>query len=76
MPRALGSARNGNVEFPVHFLKAKQGYTVRKKAEDKWTLYILISAGMKFRNKHKFRYGIPAHTGTYRLISGNGHKIT
>jgi hypothetical protein len=24
------SARNGNLEVPVYFLKVKQGYTVRK----------------------------------------------
>jgi hypothetical protein len=27
--------------------------------------YILISAGMKFRNKKKFRYGIPAYIGPF-----------
>jgi hypothetical protein len=26
--------RNGNVEVPVYFLKAKQGYTVGKKNDD------------------------------------------
>jgi hypothetical protein len=31
------SARNGNVEVPIYFLKAKQGYTVRKMETDKWT---------------------------------------
>jgi hypothetical protein len=30
------SVRNGNVEVPVYFLKAKQGYTVRKMEQDKW----------------------------------------
>jgi hypothetical protein len=30
--------------------------------------YILISAGMKFRNKEKFRYGIPAYTGPFRAL--------
>jgi hypothetical protein len=29
-------------------------------------LYIMLSAGMKLRNKTKFRYGIPAHTGPIR----------
>jgi hypothetical protein len=29
--------------------------------EDKWIYYVFISAGMKFRNKKKFLYGIPAH---------------
>jgi hypothetical protein len=29
---------------------------------------ILISAGMKFRNKKKFRYGIPAYTGPFRAL--------
>jgi hypothetical protein len=28
----------------------------------------LISAGMKFRNKEKFRYGIPAYTGPFRVL--------
>jgi hypothetical protein len=31
--------------------------------KDKWVLYILISAGMKFRNKKKFQYDITACTG-------------
>jgi hypothetical protein len=30
------SARNGNLEVPVYFLKAKQGYTTRKIGKDKW----------------------------------------
>jgi hypothetical protein len=29
--------------------------------KDKWIYYILIRAGMKFRNKKKFRYDILAH---------------
>jgi hypothetical protein len=29
-------ARNGNLEVPVYFLKAKQGYIVRKMSEDGW----------------------------------------
>jgi hypothetical protein len=29
--------------------------------KDKWIQYILICAGMKFRNKKKFQYGILAH---------------
>jgi hypothetical protein len=33
------SARNGNLEVPVHFLKAKQGHTVRKTEKDKWISY-------------------------------------
>jgi hypothetical protein len=44
----LVRARNGNLEVPVHFLKAKQGRTVRKMEEDEWIEYMLISAGMKF----------------------------
>jgi hypothetical protein len=31
-----GSARNGKLEVPVSFLKAKQGYTARKTERDKW----------------------------------------
>jgi len=30
----------------------------------------LISAGIKFRNKEKFLYGISAHTGPFRARSG------
>jgi hypothetical protein len=30
------NARNGNVEVPVYFSKAKQGYSVRKIEKDKW----------------------------------------
>jgi hypothetical protein len=32
----VSSARNRNLEEPVDFLKAKQGYTVRKMEKDKW----------------------------------------
>jgi hypothetical protein len=35
----LVRARNGNLEVPVNFLKAKQGRTVRKMEEDKWIEY-------------------------------------
>jgi hypothetical protein len=56
------SARNGNSEVPVHKLKAKQGYTVRKMEKDKMdTVYLHICARMKFRNKKKFQYDIPAY---------------
>jgi hypothetical protein len=56
------SARNGNLEVPVYFLKTKQGYTVRKNGETKMVMqYILVSAGVKFRTKRKFRYGVLAH---------------
>jgi hypothetical protein len=34
----------------------------------KWIWYILISAGMKFNNKTKFRYGIPAYTVPIRAL--------
>jgi hypothetical protein len=29
---------------------------------------MLVSAGMKFRNKKKFRYGIPAYTGPFEAL--------
>jgi hypothetical protein len=29
---------------------------------------VFISAGTKFRNKKKFRYGIPAYTGPFRAL--------
>jgi hypothetical protein len=56
----ISSTQNGNLEVPVFFLKAKQGYNIRKIGKYKWIQYILISAGMKFRNKKKFQH-IPAH---------------
>jgi hypothetical protein len=41
----------------------------RKKMEkDKWKYYTLLRAGMKFRNKKKFRYDIPAYTGPFRAL--------
>jgi hypothetical protein len=36
MQLAPCNARNGNLEVPVYFLKAKQGYTLRKTEKDKW----------------------------------------
>jgi hypothetical protein len=32
-------------------------------------VYILVSAGMKFRNKEEFEYGIPAYTGPFRALA-------
>jgi hypothetical protein len=32
------SARNGNLEVAVYFLKAKHGYTVRKLKKNRWIL--------------------------------------
>jgi hypothetical protein len=34
----------------------------------KWVQYVLIGAGMKFRNKKKFRYGIPPYTGPFQVL--------
>jgi hypothetical protein len=54
------SARNGNVEEQVRFLKAKRLYTVRKmeKINGYTEVCILINASMKFRNKKKYQYDI------------------
>jgi hypothetical protein len=35
----------------------------------------LIRAGMKFRNKKKFRYGIPAYTGPFQALD-TGYRST
>jgi hypothetical protein len=48
-------------------LKGKQGYTVRK-MEKNISGYILVSAGIKFGNKKKFRYSIPAYTSPFRAL--------
>jgi hypothetical protein len=39
----MATARNGNLELPVYFLKAKERYTVRQTEEEKWIYYILIN---------------------------------
>jgi hypothetical protein len=52
----------------IYFLKAKQRYTVRKMEKDKWMYYILISAGMKFKNTKKFQCGIQAYTGPFQAL--------
>jgi hypothetical protein len=61
--------------MPVDFLKAKQGYTARKTDKDKWIGLYYISADMKFRNKNKFRYGIPAFTGPFRALVAGGKRL-
>jgi hypothetical protein len=33
--------------------------------------HILISTGIKFKNKNKFRYGIPAYTGPFSALTTN-----
>jgi hypothetical protein len=62
------SARNGHLEELVPFLRAKQGYTARRKENSKRISYMLIRADMKFRNEKKFQYGIPAYTGPFRAL--------
>jgi hypothetical protein len=62
---AKSSARNGNLEVAVYFLKAKQGYTVRKVEKGKWIQYIMISAGLKLRDKR-------SSCMVYRRISSTG----
>jgi hypothetical protein len=42
---------NEHLKVSVYFLKEKQCYTVRKKKEDKWIVYIIRSAGMEFRKR-------------------------
>jgi hypothetical protein len=32
----MTSVRNGNLEVPAYFLKARQRYTIRKMEKDKW----------------------------------------
>jgi hypothetical protein len=44
--------------FGRRFLSARG---IRKNA-------VLLSAGMKFRGKNKFRFGIPAYTGRYQAL--------
>jgi hypothetical protein len=71
-----GSARNGNLEVPVYVIKAKQGYTVRKMEENiNGYSFILRSAGMKFRKKMKFRYGMPAYTGPFQALDSGEFKL-
>jgi hypothetical protein len=36
--------------------------------KDKWVYYILISSGMKFRKKKKYRYVIPIYTVPFRAL--------
>jgi hypothetical protein len=63
----LFSAWNGNLEVSVYFLRVKRGYAF-KIEEAKWIEYMLISAAMKFSNKRKFWYGIPAYTDPFLAL--------
>jgi hypothetical protein len=61
----LYSARNGNLEELVHFLKARQGYIVKNIKKN------------GYREIDEFRYGIPEqkevpvwYTDIYRSIQG------
>jgi hypothetical protein len=45
------SALNGNIKVQAHFLKAKQGYDVRKVEKDKWIYYIFISTGHEIQEQ-------------------------
>jgi hypothetical protein len=48
-----------------NFLKAKQGYTVRKHGKRQMDV---VSSSMKFRNEKKFRYGIPPYTVPFQVL--------
>jgi hypothetical protein len=68
MPKGF-SARNG--DLGLYFLKAKRIHR-QKMGKYKWRYHTLGSARMKFRNKKKFRYGIPSYTGPFQeLITAN-----
>jgi hypothetical protein len=49
-------------------LKSETRIYLQKMEKDKLIWCILKSAGMKFRNEKKFRYGIPAYTGPIRAL--------
>jgi hypothetical protein len=66
------SAWNGNLEVPVYFLKAKQGYTDRKKLKGR--LYVSIHIG-KCRYQIKKQKEVSVWcTGIYRPISSTEHE--
>jgi hypothetical protein len=52
----------------LYLLKAKQENAFRNMERYKWIYYILVSAGVKFRNRKKFRFGIPVYTGPFRAL--------
>jgi hypothetical protein len=74
----ITSARNGNLEVRDIFLKAKQGYTVRKMETDKLTYCIMISEHIQFSNKKKFWYGMTAYTDPFlaTVSAIMHHKMT
>jgi hypothetical protein len=41
---------------------------IYRQKNEKWIYYAIVSASMKFRNKNKFRYVIPAYTGQFRAM--------
>jgi hypothetical protein len=43
-------------------------YRLKKMKKNINACIILINAGMKFRIKEEFRYGIPAYTGPFRAL--------
>jgi hypothetical protein len=71
----LASARNGNLEVPVHLLKRNKYTRQKNEKKDEYIyiyIYILISAGMKTRKK-----GVPVwYTGIYRPISSSEFSVT
>jgi hypothetical protein len=52
----------------IHLKNETRIYRQKNIEKYKQIHYILISAGMKFRNKKKFLYGMPAHTGPFRAL--------
>jgi hypothetical protein len=58
---------------PIYFLKESKNIPSEKWGKKyKGIYYILISAGMRFWNKKKFRYGIPVYTGLFRTLHKSG----
>jgi hypothetical protein len=69
------SARNGNLEVPVYFLKAKQRYTVRKK--EKIYVKFQISVCCRCRYEIQEQKEVPVWcTGLYRPISSTACIVT
>jgi hypothetical protein len=57
---SFASIRNGKLQVPAYFPKAK-----KDTPSEKWEM---VSAGMEFVNNKKFRSGVPACTGQFLTL--------
>jgi hypothetical protein len=66
---AASSEPHGNLEVPVCALLGSETRIYRQKKLKNINEYSMYYVGVKFSNKEKVPYGIPAYTGPFRALA-------